>query len=222
VTRLLVATRNRGKQSEFRELLAGLPLDVVFPDEVGLDESAAEGALEAFDTFEANARAKARWFASAAGLPALADDSGLEVDALGGAPGVHSRRFAGGTGPDHELAAANNAALLARLSAVGDARRRARYRCALVLAEPRTNGGVVETVVSGAVEGRILREAHGTNGFGYDPLFYCDELGMTFGDADGAAKHRVSHRGRAMIALIDAVRTGARHSPGLIRSFEGV
>ena len=222
MSRLVVATRNRGKQEEFRDLLASFPLDVVFPDDVGLIESPEEKDLESFDTFEANARAKARWFASASRLPALADDSGLEVDALGGAPGVHSRRFAGGGGPDHVVTASNNHALLTRLAGVADAVRSARYRCALVLAEPRAVGGFIETSVSGAVEGRIVRTPRGHGGFGYDPLFYSDELGVTFGEADAHAKHRVSHRGRAVLALLEAVRTGARHSPELIRSFGGV
>ena len=197
MTRLLVATRSRGKQTEFRSLLSSLPFESVFPDDIGVAESPLEDRLEIHDTFEANARAKARWFARRAGLAALADDSGLEVDALGGAPGVHSKRFAGLAGADHEVSAANIARLLRDLAGVVDAGRTARYRCVLVLV--RLDGS--ELVTHGAVEGRILRAPRGSNGFGYDPLFFSNELGESFGEATSAAKHSVSHRGRAVAAL---------------------
>ncbi|MGH7523299.1 MAG: RdgB/HAM1 family non-canonical purine NTP pyrophosphatase [Gemmatimonadales bacterium] len=197
MNRLLVATRSAGKQAEFRSLLAQLPVTIVFPADLDLAESAEENGLETHATFEANARAKARWFARRSGLPTLADDSGLEVDALNGAPGVHSKRFAGGDGPDALVASANNAQLLERLRDVPEAARTARYRCVLVLA--RTGGD--EIVVSGATDGRIARAPRGSGGFGYDPLFFSDELGMTFGEATDEAKHAVSHRGRAVAAL---------------------
>lgn len=196
--RLLVATRSRGKQAEFRRLLAPLTADLVFPDDIGLAGHPDEDALERFDTFEANARAKAEYFSRRSGLPSLADDSGLEVDALGGAPGVHSKRFAGHHGPDHEVTAANNAELLRRLAGIAAAERTARYRCVLCLSRPE--GG--EVVTSGSTEGLILEAPEGTGGFGYDPLFWSADLGLPFGIASAEAKGRVSHRGRAAEALI--------------------
>ena len=196
--RLLVATRSAGKQAEFRDLLESLPTEIIFPDEIGLPESGDEDRLETHASFEANARAKAHWFAAQSGLPALADDSGLEVDALAGEPGVRSKRFAGRDGPDAEVTAANNAKLLAVMSAVPDGGRTARYRCALVLARPDGS----ELVASGVTTGRIVREARGRDGFGYDPLFFSDELGRTFGEAPPEEKHAVSHRARAVEALL--------------------
>ena len=195
---LLVATRSVGKQKEFRDLLAVLPYDIVFPGDVGFAETVEEDGLEVHETFEANARAKAKWFASLSGLTTLADDSGLEVDALDGAPGVYSKRFAGLDGPDHLVTAANNAKLVAALGAVADPQRTARYRCVLVVAHPDGS----EHIADGTTEGRILREALGTNGFGYDPLFFSTELGRTFGEATSVAKHGVSHRARAVAALL--------------------
>ncbi len=199
--RLLVATRSRGKEAEFRDLLAALPFDVVFPANVGLPESPEEDHLEVYDTFEANARAKAEWFARQSGLAVLADDSGLEVDFLGGAPGVLSKRFAGQSGPDHDVTAANNAKLLEVLKGVPDELRTARYRSVLVLLRP----DAAELVAQGTTEGTIARALRGGGGFGYDPLFISDDLGMTFGEASAADKHRVSHRARAVAALAAAI-----------------
>jgi len=152
VNRLLVATRSRGKQVEFRALLAPLGCEIVFPDDIRLTQSAEEDTLERFETFEECARAKAAWFASRSGLVTLADDSGLEVDALGGEPGVRSKRFAGRDGPDHLVTAANNDMLLARLSGVPLAARTARYRCVLVRHDPVTHA---EMMTVGTTEGRI-------------------------------------------------------------------
>ena len=211
MTALLVATRSRGKQVEFRRLLAPLHREIVFPDDVGLAESPEEDTLESALTFEENAHAKARWFAGLSGLDTLADDSGLEVDALGGAPGVHSKRFAGRDGPDHEVTAANNAELLRRLVRVADGDRTARYRCVLVLVPSPAKQGEgplterPDLVVEGTASGRILTAAQGRGGFGYDPLFWSDDLGMSFGEASAEAKGRVSHRGRAAEALIRAL-----------------
>ncbi len=202
MTRLLVATRNRGKQAEFRTLLASLPFGIVFPADIDLAESAAEAQLEPFDSFEANARSKARWFAARSHLATLADDSGLEVDALRGAPGVQSRRFAGLDGADERVTEANNALLLTRLVDVPDALRTARYRCVLVIASaPGERDGLPEITVAGVTEGRILRAPRGSHGFGYDPIFFSDELGRTFGEAKPAEKHAISHRARAVAAL---------------------
>ncbi len=172
-------------------------ITLVFPDDLGLVETEEESALEVHDTFGANAHAKAAWFAALAGVPALADDSGLEVDALGGAPGVHSKRFAGATGRDADVTAANNALLLERLHGVPVDARGAQFRCALSLVGLDDE----EIRADGVVRGRIVEVPCGTGGFGYDPLFFSDELGCTFGEADAAAKHRVSHRGRAIRAI---------------------
>lgn len=202
MTRLLVATRSPGKQAEFRALLRSLPFEILFPDEIGLAESAAEARLESFDTFEANARSKAHWFAGRCRLMTLADDSGLEVDALGGAPGVQSKRFAGLDGADDTVTAANNAQLLARLAGIPDAMRTARYRCVLVLMpRPEDRAAISEVVATGITAGRIVDAARGSNGFGYDPLFFSDDLGRTFGEATATEKHAVSHRARAVSEL---------------------
>lgn len=202
--RLLVATRNRGKQAEFRGLLAPLGVELCFPHDIGLDPSPDEEGLEVFETFVENARAKAEWFMRRAGLPTLADDSGVEVAALGGAPGVRSRRFAGVDGPDHEVAGANNAELLRRLAGVDAPARGARYRDVLLLCRP----GVPELVVEGVTEGSIAFEPRGSGGFGYDPLFISTELGKTFGEASAAEKERVSHRARAARALLGRLQGG--------------
>jgi XTP/dITP diphosphohydrolase len=145
------------------------------------------------DSYVDNAVAKARAVAGATRLPALADDSGLEVDALGGAPGVHSDRWAGPDADDD----ARNARILAALADVPDAGRTARYRCVVALAWP---DGRVETG-EGACAGRIARRGEGTTGFGYDPIFVADELGTTVGRASMEAKQRISHRARAVRAL---------------------
>ena len=204
MSRLLVATRSRGKQAEFRALLAPLGHELVFPDDIGITPSPEEDGLERFNSFEENARAKARWFATRSGLPTLADDSGLEVDALGGEPGVRSRRFAGHDGPDHLVTAANNDMLLARLSGVPQAERTARYRCVLVWHDPVADA---ELMTVGRTEGRIAEALQGSGGFGYDPLFVSDELGVTFGVASRAAKDAVSHRARAAAVMVAALRS---------------
>jgi XTP/dITP diphosphohydrolase len=201
--KLLAATRSKGKQPEIRRLLEPAGIEVVFPDDAGLWESPVEDTLEVAETFEGNARRKAEHFARLSGLPTVAEDSGLEVFALGGAPGVRSRRWAGASGTPEQVDAANNAELLRRLRGAPEARRRARYRCAVVYLEtpdavPRTFEGV-----SG---GRILEEPQGVGGFGYDPLFFSDELGRTFGEATPAEKDAVSHRGRAFRSLAEALR----------------
>lgn len=197
--KLLFASRSAGKQREAVRLLRAAGHDVVLPDDVGATESDAEAALESAETFEANARRKAEYFARLTGLPCLADDSGLEVLSLGGAPGVRSKRWAGATGSAADVDAANNAELLRRLLGAAPERRRARYRCALVLL--MAPGKVPETF-EGTCTGTILDAPRGTGGFGYDPLFLSDELGVTFGEATPAEKDKISHRGRAFAALI--------------------
>jgi XTP/dITP diphosphohydrolase len=196
--RLLVATRNPGKLAEARQLLEPAGISVLSPDEAGVTWSAAEDLLEQAETFEGNAKAKAEYFAKRTGLPTVADDSGLEVIALGGAPGVRSRRWAAATGSAEEVDAANNRELLRRLLGAPEARRRARYRCVLALAEP---GQFAPRFFEGTCSGTILTEPRGTGGFGYDPLFLSDDLGKTFGEATPEEKNRVSHRGRAFAEL---------------------
>ncbi|HZN96820.1 MAG TPA: non-canonical purine NTP pyrophosphatase [Gemmatimonadales bacterium] len=200
--KLLVATRSPGKQREVRRLLAGSEIDVVFPDEAGAHRSQAEDRLELGDSFAANARAKAEYFSKQTGLPTVADDSGLEVFALGGEPGVRSRRWAGAEGTEKEVDAANNALLLSRLSGAPENKRRARYRCVLVLY--RKPNGFPETF-EGACTGRVLASPAGTSGFGYDPLFWSDDLQKSFGEATDEEKDAVSHRARAFRALRAAI-----------------
>ncbi len=200
--KLLVATRSLGKQREVRRILEGSGIEILFPDDAGIVPALVEETLEVADTFAANARAKAEFFARQSGLPTVADDSGIEVLALGGEPGVKSRRWAGASGSESQIDAANNALLLRRLAGAPESKRGARYRCVLVLY--RTPRGFPETF-EGACPGRILEAPQGTGGFGYDPLFYSTELGKSFGEASPAEKDAVSHRGRAFRALRDAL-----------------
>ena len=200
--KLLAATRSEGKQEEIRRVLAAAGHEVIVPDAAGVYETPAEDALELGDTFEANARQKAEYFARRSGLPTVADDSGLEVFSLGGAPGVRSKRWAGAVGSPDEIDAANNAELKRRLLGAEASRRRARYRCVLVLL--RTPAALPE-VFEGSCTGSILTEPRGSGGFGYDPWFLSDELGKTFAEASAEEKDSVSHRGRALAALVAAL-----------------
>ncbi len=195
---LLFATRNVGKVVELRELTAALPIEVRSLEGLGVPEVEEDG-----NTFEANASKKARVVSAATGLPALADDSGLEVDALDGAPGVHSARYAGEDCDD----AANNAKLIEALTGVTN--RTARFRSTLALADCTGALGEDVIVASGTCEGSILQEPKGTGGFGYDPLFYCPQLGQTFAEAGVGSKNQLSHRAAAMKLLL----------PKLIRYF---
>jgi XTP/dITP diphosphohydrolase len=197
---LLIATRSAGKLRELRELFARAGLDVVDLNEAGVAPSAVEDDLEVADTFEDNALAKARYFAGLTRRAVIADDSGLEVAALGGRPGVRSKRWSGRT----ELAglpldAANNARLIDELR--GLTNRDARYVCVAALVD---HGA--ERTFRGTAEGVILEEPRGTEGFGYDPYFFSSELEKTFGEASLVEKEGVSHRGRAFRALIEALR----------------
>lgn len=195
--RLLAATRSPGKTKELREIFRGTPWALVFPDEFGLARLVGEDEIEVGDTFEANALLKARYFAGRSGLPTIADDSGLEVDALAGAPGVYSARWAGVSGPAADES--NNRLLLERLEGVPADARTARYRCVAAYVSAADDEGHCE---HGSTEGWILSQSRGENGFGYDPLFHSTELGMSFGEAAVEEKRRVSHRGRAFRALL--------------------
>lgn len=202
--RLLVATRSAHKLREIRQIMeeVGGPA-VIDLNEAGVDYDPAEEEIEVHDSFEANAMAKARYFARRSGMTTLADDSGLCVDALGGAPGVRSKRFSGRTDLEGDaLDAANNAVLLERLADVPVDRRTAHYVCVAAVVEPDGR----ERVFAGRCDGKILREPRGNGGFGYDPLFYVPEEGASFGQMDAARKNRISHRARAMRAVAEALR----------------
>ena len=207
MNRLLLATRSADKVREIRQILeaAGAAVELQSLDEARVHWHSEEDRLERFDSFQANARAKAEYFARLTGLPTVADDSGLEVLSLGGAPGVRSKRFtvAGGNLAGKELDAANNAELLRRLRGADETRRRACYVCVAVLL--RTAGSAGEAF-TGRCWGRILEEPKGTGGFGYDPLFFHEGLGKSFGEATAEEKHGVSHRGDAFRQLAAALR----------------
>jgi len=209
VNRLLLATRSADKVREIREILAGTgTLEVVSLEEARVPWSSKEDAIEEFDSFQANARAKAEYFAKLTGLPTVADDSGLEVLSLMGRPGVRSKRFA----PEalsltgKALDEANNAELLRQLLGAEEKRRRASYTCVAVLLRRPTAAYEAWT---GHCWGRILEAPRGTGGFGYDPLFFYEELGKTFAELTPDEKHRVSHRGEAFrqVAAALAERT---------------
>lgn len=197
ITRLLIATTNPGKAAEFREMLRSDTLafedlkafpHVHAPEETGL-------------TFLDNASLKASWYAQHCNRWTIADDSGLAVDALNGAPGVHSARWAqmnnAGSGD-----AANNALLLSQMEEVPEADRTAAFHCALALADPV---GHIVLTANGTVKGRILRSPRGSNGFGYDPLFLIEELRQTTAELSPAEKHAISHRGQALRDLRDQI-----------------
>ncbi len=181
--RLLLATNNPGKVREYRDILAGLPIALVTPAEIGLDLEIEEAGA----SYAENARLKALAFARASGLVALADDSGLEVDALGGEPGMHSHRYAGGSDADRYRL------LIERLRDVPPERRTARFRCVAVIATPTEETYAAE----GICPGLIIGEARGQGGFGYDPVFLLPELGRTMAELSPEEKNHLSHRGRA-------------------------
>lgn len=183
--KLLIATHNRGKLREYAEILDGLPFELVTLDDVGI----AEDVQETGETFEENAWLKALTYAQQSGLLALADDSGLQVDALGGEPGVYSKRYAGEEKSDAE----RNAYLLDKMRDVPQAERTARFRCVIVIA----NAQGQTWTSKGACEGEIAFEPRGTNGFGYDPIFIVHEVNKHMAELPGNEKNRISHRGRA-------------------------
>jgi len=195
---LVFATRNKGKLVELRQLLPGI-------DVIDIEEAARRAGrelpetIEDAPTFVGNATKKAREVSAATGLPALADDSGLEVDALGGSPGVYSARYAGVAG--HAADAANNAKLLTALAGVPPDKRTARFRASLALADVEGPLGDDVITADGVCDGIILDAPRGTGGFGYDPLFLFPELGQTFAELGVGTKGDLSHRARAMRAI---------------------
>jgi XTP/dITP diphosphohydrolase len=197
--RLVLATGNPGKLREMREILAPWHVDVR-----PLSEFTRDAADETGSSFVENAILKARFAAEASGLPAIADDSGLEVDALGGAPGIYSARFAGPGADD----AANNARLLRELESVPDAARGARYRCAMVYLHGPQDAAPV--ICEASWGGRIARLPRGAGGFGYDPLFLVGEGQVTAAEFDPVRKNRESHRGQALRALVAALTGRSR------------
>jgi XTP/dITP diphosphohydrolase len=207
--RLLVASRSTGKIAEIRRILSEVPdLELLDLDEAGIPPSPDEAALEPYDTFEENARSKAEHFHRISGLPTVADDSGIEVDALGGAPGVRSKRFAPGGAEAFPGAggqdAANNAYLVERLKDVPARSRTARYVCVAVLLD----GAGPPWVARGEAEGVIVDEPRGRGGFGYDPHVLVPELDRTFAELSAAEKDERSHRGAAFRALAGTLRAG--------------
>lgn len=212
--KLLVATRSAGKMREIRRILAAVEdLEVLDLDEAGIPYNRAEDDLEPFDTFEENALSKARWFHARSGLPTVADDSGISVDALDGAPGVRSKRFAPDAGVDGDglegraLDDANNRHLVRRLAGVPEEGRSARYVCVAALVED----GTEPLFLRGEAPGRIGHEPRGDGGFGYDPFVFDPEVGKTFAEMTPEEKDARSHRGAAFRALarVLAARAGA-------------
>ncbi len=206
-TTLLIATSNRGKLREVRAVLANMPVRLkTLADFPGIPEPIEDGV-----TFEENAKKKALHYADLTKCLTLADDSGLEVDALGGAPGVYSARYAGVRGDD----AANNARLIAALAGVPAERRTACFHCVVALAIPDK----VLAVASGMIEGLIVDDPRGCNGFGYDPHFFVPECGVTAAQMPPEQKNRISHRGRALAAIRCVIErmaesTARLHDPG--------
>lgn len=197
---LILATRSGGKLRELRELFlrVGAGIRVIDLDEAGVAATGEEDHLEVFESFEENVLAKARYFSRKTGMAVVADDSGLEVTALGGQPGVRSKRWSGSALQGQALDDANNRYLLQALKGVSD--RRARYVCVAAFVD-----GSREQTCRGVTTGLIVDEARGSGGFGYDPYFYSEELAKTFGEASLEEKERVSHRSRAFRALLASV-----------------
>lgn len=207
--RVVLATRSEGKRRELEPMLRAHGWQVVDLAQAGIAERPSEEELlESAESFVENALAKARYFHRRSGLPTVADDSGLSCDALGGAPGVRSKRWS--DRPELSgaaLDAANNALLLARLADAargGDSSRAAHYVCAAAYVD-----GAREVVATGETHGRILECAEGSGGFGYDPLFWSEELACSFGQVSREQKALVSHRARAVHALLEKLDAGS-------------
>lgn len=196
---ILFATGNPHKLREVSAILGQLGVRVAGLADLGRTIREPE---ETGGTFESNAALKALHYSTAAGMMALADDSGLEVDALGGEPGVTSARYAGVSGPRSVVDPANNAKLIGKLQAIAPEKRAARFVCAMALAEE----GRILAATRGTVEGLMITEPRGVNGFGYDPLFYLPELGVTSAQLPAEKKNALSHRGNALRAMMAELR----------------
>ncbi|GMQ97234.1 MAG: XTP/dITP diphosphatase [Gammaproteobacteria bacterium] len=194
--RLILATSNRGKLSELNAMLAGGDIDVVAQSDLNVT-----GADETGLSFVENAILKARHAAAHTGLPAIADDSGLEVDALDGAPGIYSARYAGPDANDQD----NNKKLLSALTDIEESARSARFQCLMVML--RHPEDPTPLICQGTWKGRILTEPRGDNGFGYDPLFWVPGARMSAAELDRDTKNRLSHRGQALRALVAGLKT---------------
>ena len=205
MTELLVATTNQGKFVEVQAILQNPPLTLLSLTSLGRWPAVVEDGA----TFEENALKKARALAEYSGMLTLADDSGLEVDALNGAPGIYSARYGGEAGNDDK----NNERLLRELQGIREEKRSARFVCALALCAPESHG-MKEWTARESCEGRIAFEVRGQNGFGYDPLFFYPPFGKTFGEIDRVTKATVSHRGKALRKLSEItpslLRCGAK------------
>lgn len=195
MTKLLVATHNQGKVVEFAEMLHDLAIEWLSLDEVGVERDVEETG----STFRENSVLKAQAYAAETGLLTLADDSGLEVDALGGAPGVYTARYGG----EGLTAVQRYQKLLYDIKTVPDPQRTARFRCVIVLAAP---DGTILGESEGVCEGRIAQTPAGDNGFGYDPVFYLPQFNKTMAQLPAAQKHQISHRGRAVQAIVPRLR----------------
>lgn len=195
IKKLLVATHNKGKVAEFAQMLAGLELDWLNLDDAGVTRDVEESG----ETFRENATLKAQTYAAETGLFTLADDSGLEVDALDGRPGVYTARY-GGQGLTH---AQRYHLLLKNMQNVPWEARTARFRCVIALAAPQ---GALLGTADGTCEGMIALAPAGDGGFGYDPIFYLPDRGVTMAQVEAAVKHQISHRGRALRAIEPLLR----------------
>lgn len=212
---LLVATRSAHKLEEIRAILGDCGARVLSLDDAAIPEDAAEDAIEAYDTFAANALAKAAWFCERSGLPTVADDSGIVVPALGGRPGVLSRRYAetlGVTPTDSERDAVNTRLLLEQAAQLEGSDRRAWYACVAALALPPRDTARPRPprIFVGTCDGELARTPAGSGGFGYDPIFRVPDLDATFAQVDAATKHRLSHRARAFRALASSLPAAVR------------
>ncbi len=192
--KLIAATKNKGKLLEITEILAGFPWEVISMEQAGFNDDIEENG----STFEENAIIKAKSVWKATGKAVIADDSGLEVDYLKGAPGVYSARYAGEGASDSD----NNRKLLDALDGVPETERTARFVCAIAVI--LTDGQVL--TVRGTCEGRIAFEPSGNNGFGYDPLFYVPDMGLTIAQMDSITKNSISHRGKALRLLAERLK----------------
>jgi XTP/dITP diphosphohydrolase len=193
VRKLLIATHNAGKKAEYAELFRTLPLELTTLEELGIETEVEESGT----TYTENALAKARGYAEMTGMLTLADDSGLDVDALDGAPGVYTARYGGEGLSDRE----RYLLLLEALEDVPDEERTARFRCVIALVWPSGQ----EALTEGAVEGRIAREPRGEHGFGYDPVFYVPEYDRTMAELPARIKNQISHRARAAVRAAETL-----------------